>query len=135
MTLVSVIIISTMAVSTAVSMALLGSATAVISNTYGRIAQSRALADTCAEVALEYLALDPAYTTDERGLDFPDVNNGWCVYTVEAATGSGGEEQRVIKSTASVYDTYARYLITVTVGPIESYPVPTVASWIPVAAF
>ncbi len=136
MTLVSVLIVSAVAVSTAVSLVLLGSEAAAVSNLYGSMAQSRSLGDSCAEVALENIALDPSYTTDEVVIDFPDDNSTWwCSYIVESKTGENAEEQRIIKTTGVAQEVYARNHITVTVGPIETYPVPIVVSWQHVATF
>lgn len=135
MTLVSIIIVSTLAVATGVSMTLLGIDAARMSTTYTTLAQARSLSESCAEAALHEVSLDPSYTTGEQTIDFAEIPNSWCSYTVEAATEENGEEQRIIKSSGAVLNAIARHLLIVTVGPTEVSPTPALVSWGRVATF
>ncbi len=135
MTLLSVLMISAIAVSAAVSVALLGSDRAALSYNLGVMAQARGFADACSEIALQAIATDPNYA-DSFSNDFEvdDEYVGQCTYTVLAGTGDGGQEQRIIQATGVNFSS-ARNLIIVAVSPVETYPIPKIISWERVAAF
>lgn len=134
-TLVAVLIISAIAISTTVSLALLGSDHALMSNGFGKQANTRALADACAEVALQSLGLDPTYTTSETTqIDF-GVDGDYCQYTVQEQIADTGDTQRVIESIGHSNQSFSRARVTIFVGPVETYPSPVLASWTPVADF
>ncbi len=133
MTLISVLIVSSIAVSTAVTLALIGSDHAAVANLFGKITQARSMADACAEVALQDIALDPTFTTDQQSMNFPNIN-GRCFYTVLSIS-DNGIEKREIQAIGKVATSYAKADILVAVGPTETYPTPVLESWTPVAHF
>jgi len=98
-TLVTVLIVGVVGVSIASSLILLGVDASRTSFAEERSARARALANTCAEDALERVRISPSYTGTATNI-FPD---GSCAYTIA----SQGGENRTIAASGTI-DTIIR---------------------------
>lgn len=123
MTLLSVLVVGAIGLAVTVSLLLLGLGSARTSFAYEQSGQARALAEACAEDALQQIRDDSAFT----GTDTFLLGQGTCIYSV---TNTGGQN-RTIMSTSTV-GTMVRK-VKVMLNGVD--PEMSVTSWQDVADF
>ncbi|MFA9288627.1 MAG: hypothetical protein ACEQSA_01995 [Weeksellaceae bacterium] len=104
MTLITVLIVAVVGLSIAMSVITTGVIQTKTSITVIQSQQTKALANTCAEIALRQIALNNSYT----GTGNQTLGNGSCTYTVTAADLTN----KNIQATGTVQNTVRKVLIT-----------------------
>lgn len=122
-TLMSVLIVSSIGVSIALSLVLLGLGSSKSSLALERSTEARGLANACAEQALQEIRNSTAYT----GTGNLTLGQGTCVYTVTDM----GAETRLITATGQVNETIRKLKITIDV----INPQINISSWQELADF
>lgn len=122
--LISVLIVAAIGTTLAVALLLLGVGALRTSFTLGLSAQARALADGCAERALQSLRLDISYSGSESFM----LGNGVCTILPVGGSGNAGRVIQAIGQSANVVRK-----VEVVIGQVR--PKVVIASWDEVADF
>lgn len=122
-TLFSILIISAIAASLALTLVLIGIGSAKTGLTFGQARQSEQLATACAEEAMEKIRTDANFT----GADTLNYSSGTCTYTVT----NGGGQNRTIDASGIAGEALRRVKVQLT----SVTPNLVVSSWQDVASF
>lgn len=122
-TLISVLVVSTISVAITVSLVLLGVGSSRSSFALEQVNQAKALANLCAEEALQEINDSTPYT----GTDNLTIGQGTCTYTV---TNTGGQNRTITAS--GTVDTIIRK-VSISIDAIN--PNINITSWQEVVSF